>query len=134
MDDSGPTTVRKDQGGNYTIIDQAGHTTKLSFTKTYSGRRLTYAKLTGVQYDTEPKVTLPSTSFVYLWDAKTPSILLSQTIAIDKTSVIQAVYNKTTNKTTIIVLNKNIPIEVKTFSGLKIVRLLTDGGVVGYGW
>jgi hypothetical protein len=53
------TTVTKDVNNIYTITDFAGHTTKLFFQKTFLGKLLTFAKLTGMQYDTAVKVTLP---------------------------------------------------------------------------
>lgn len=133
-DHFGTTTVAKDSSGNVTVTDQAGHTTKFFFTKTYAGKQLTYAKLTGVQYDTQPKVTLPSSSFLYIWDTKTPVTLISQTIAIDNTFLIQATYDKSKNKTTIVVLKKNSPIQTQSFAGLKVVKLTTNKGVVGYSW
>jgi hypothetical protein len=133
-DNFGATTVTKDTSGNVTIADQAGHTTKLFFTKTFSGKILTYAKLTGVQYDTAPKITLPSSSFLYVWDTRAPIVPLSQTIAVDGTYLLQASYYKKTNKTIIIVLKKNLPVQTTTFTGLRVVKLTTNKGVVVYSW
>jgi hypothetical protein len=133
-DNFGATTVTKDTSGNVTIADQAGHTTKLFFTKTFSGKILTYAKLTGVQYDTAPKITLPSSSFLYVWDTRAPIVPLSQTIAVDGTYLLQASYDKKTNKTIIIVLKKNLPVQTTTFTGLRVVKLTTNKGVVVYSW
>lgn len=134
IDNLGTTTISKDTSGNVTLTDQAGHTTKLFFQKTYSGKILTYAKLTGIQYDSDTKITLPSASFLYVWDTKAPIVPLSQTIAIDGAYLLQASYNKKTNKTIVIVFKKNFPIQTQTFTGLKIVKLTTSGGVVGYSW
>jgi pimeloyl-ACP methyl ester carboxylesterase len=134
-DNLSTTTVSKDTSGNYTITDQAGHITKLFFTKTYTGKFLTSAKLTGIQYDTQAKITLPTSSFLYLWDTKvTPPVLVSQTITANDTFLITALYDKKTNKTTIIILKKKLPYQVLTFTGLKVVKLVTARGVVGYGW
>ncbi len=36
------------------------------------------------------------------------------------------------NKTTVIVLKKNVPIQMLTFVGLRVVRLTTLDGVIGY--
>jgi hypothetical protein len=134
VDNFGTTTVLKESSGNVTLTDQAGHITKLFFTKTYNGKQLTYAKLTGVQYDSQPKITLPSSSFLYIWDNKIPTTLLSQTIAVDGTYLIQATYDKAKNRTTIIVLKKSLPIQTQVFAGLKVVKLTTNKGVVGYSW
>ncbi len=134
VENLGTTTVLKDSIGNVILTDQAGHTTKLFFTKTYSGKQLTYAKLTGVQYDSQPKMTIPSSSFLYIWDNKIPMTLLSQTIAVDGTYLIQATYEKIKNKTTIIVLKKSLPIQTQVFAGLKVVKLTTNKGAVGYSW
>jgi hypothetical protein len=60
--------------------------------------------------------------------------LLSQTIAVNNTYLIQAVYDKAKNKTTIIVLKKNLPIQTSSLTGLKLVKLTTTNGVIGYGW
>ncbi len=126
----GTTTVTKDVNGNYTVTDDAGHSTKLFFTKTYSGKILTYAKLTAVQYDNAAKLTLPSSSFLYAWDST--SALLSQTIAADKTYAIQALFDKKKNKTTVVLLKKGLSIQTQVFTGLRIVKLTTAKGVVGY--
>jgi hypothetical protein len=134
VDNFGTTTVLKESSGNVTLTDQAGHITKLFFTKTYNGKQLTYAKLTGVQYDSQPEITLPSSSFLYIWDNKIPTTLLSQTIAVDGTYLIQATYDKAKNRTTIIVLKKSLPIQTQVFAGLKVVKLTTNKGVVGYSW
>lgn len=131
-DNLGTTTITKDTSGNVTITDVAGHTAKLFFTKTFSGKILTYAKLTGIQYDNQTKITLPSSSFLYVWDTKAPVVPLSQTIAVDGTYLLQASYDKKTNKTVVIVLKKNLPIQTQTFIGLRIVKLTTSKGVVGY--
>jgi hypothetical protein len=61
-----------------------------------------------------------------------PATLVSQTIAADNTYVIQAIYNKSKNQTTIVVLKKNSPIQTKVFPGLELVKLTTNKGVVGY--
>lgn len=132
VDTLGTTTLTKDTTGNYIISDQAGHTTKLFFQKTFTGKRLTYAKLTGVQYDQAPKTILPSSSFLYVWDTKVTAGPVSQTIAVDGTYLLQASYDRRLNKTIVIVLKKGIPIQTKSFTGLRIVRLTTLGGVVGY--
>jgi hypothetical protein len=133
-DDLGATTVTKDSGGNYTIADQAGHTTKLFFTKSFTGNRLTHAKLTSMQYDAAPKTNIATSSFLYLWDTKTtPPTLVSQTIAVNNTYMITAIYDRIKNKTTVVILKKNVPVQIQTFTGLKIVRLTTSRGVVGYG-
>lgn len=134
-DNLGTTTVNKISTTTYTLTDVAGHTTTLFFSKTYNGKYLTYAKLTGMQYDTAPKMAIATSSLVYLWDTKTtPPTLLSQTIAANNTFLITALYDKTKNKTTIVVLKKNTPYQTFTFAGLKVVRLVTSKGVVGYGW
>ena len=127
------TTVIKDSGTTTTITDNAGHVTRLFFSKTYSGKLLTTAKLTAIQYDNQPKVALPTSSFVYVWDTKLLAVPVSQTIVANDTYIIQAVYDKTKNKTTVIVLSKNMPILNAIFNGLEIPRLTTLKGVVGYG-
>jgi pimeloyl-ACP methyl ester carboxylesterase len=134
IDNLGTTTIIKNSTG-YTITDQAGHTTTLFFAKTYSGKLLTFAKLTAIQYDLSPKTPLATSSFLYLWDTKVmPQTLRSQTIAVNDTFLITALYDKKTNKTRVIILKKKLPYQTLTFTGLKIVKLTTLKGVVGYGW
>ncbi|MFA6077299.1 MAG: right-handed parallel beta-helix repeat-containing protein [Candidatus Paceibacterota bacterium] len=131
--DMNPTIITKDAGNTYTITDLAGHTTKLFFQKTFLGKLLTFAKLTGVQYDTATKVTLPSSSFLYLWNPLVnPPILLSQTIVVNNIYGIEAVYNKKKNQTTILLKNKGVQIQKQIFTGLRIVKLTTNKSVVGY--
>ncbi|MFA5831661.1 MAG: hypothetical protein WC878_07595 [Candidatus Paceibacterota bacterium] len=130
--DMTPTTISK-SGSIYTITDLAGHTAKLFFQKTYLGKLLTFAKFTGIQYDTATKITLPSSSFLYVWNPLiTPPILLSQTIAVNQTYVIEAVYDKRKNQTTVLLKKKGVQIQKQVFTGLRIVKLITDKGVVGY--
>ncbi len=132
-DNLGTTTIIKDTAGNYTLTDSAGHTTKLFFTKTYSGKQLTFAQLTAVQYDATSKVSIATSSFLYLWDTKvTPPTLLSQTIAVNDTFLITALYDKKANKTTVVILKKKLPYQTLSFVGLKIIKLTTTKGIVGY--
>lgn len=130
-DNVGTTTTVKN-GDTYTITDVAGHTTKLFFQKTFTGNRLTYAKLTKVQYDNGTITTLPSSYFVYLWQAVAPQTLLSQTIVVNDTYVVTAVYDKTKNKTTVILKKKGVMVQTQQFTGLRIVKFTVDKGVVGY--
>lgn len=132
VDNLGTTTISKDASNMYIVTDQAGHATKLFFTKTYNGKQLTYAKLTGLQYDNTAKIILPTSSFLYVWDTKAPIVPMSQTIAVNDAYVIQALYSKQTNKTTVLVLKRNLPIQTQIFTGLEIVKLTTSKGVVGY--
>jgi hypothetical protein len=130
--DESPTTVTKN-GSNYTITDSSGNATTLYFQKTFTGKLLTFAKLTGIQYGTNPKISLPSSSFLYIWNplAK-PPVLLSQTIVVNQTYLIEAVYNKQKNQTTVLLKKKGVQIQKQVFVGLKIVKLTTDKGTVGY--
>ncbi|MFA5831659.1 MAG: hypothetical protein WC878_07585 [Candidatus Paceibacterota bacterium] len=125
--DMNPTTVAKD-GNVYTITDLAGHTAKLFFQKTFAGKMLTFAKLTGVQYDSAPKIILPSSSFLYIWNPA----LISQTITVKKDFLIEAVYNKKKDQTTVLVKEKGRQIRKEVFTGLRIVKLTTVQGTVGY--
>lgn len=130
-DSMGTTTVTK-SGDTYTITDLAGHTTKLFFQKAFTGNRLMYAKLTKVQYDNGAITTLPSSYFVYLWQAVAPQTPLLQMIAVNDTYVIEAVYDKVKNKTTVLLKKKGAVIQTQQFTGLRIVKFTMDNGVVGY--
>ena len=132
VDNLGTTTTTKMSATSTVVTDQAGHTTRLFFAKTYSGKLLTTAKLTAIQYDNQSKIILPTSSFLYLWDIKTPVVPISQTIVVNDTYVIQALYDKAKNKTTVLVLKKNLPIQTVVFTGLEIVRMTTNKGAVGY--
>jgi hypothetical protein len=131
IDNAGSATVAK-SGDTYTITDVSGHTTKLFFQKTFTGNRLTYAKLTKVQYENGTIVTLPSSYFVYLWQLVSPQALLSQTIVVNDTYVIEAAYDKVKNKTTVLLKKKGAVMQTQTFTGLHIVKFTVDKGVVGY--
>lgn len=132
-DAEGSTTVSKTGTSTYVIIDQGGNTTKLVFQKTYSGKLLTFARLTGIQYNNSPMVTLPKTSFLYLWQPKNnPPTLLSQTVAVNQLFAIEALYDAKKLKTTTIIFKKGQSTQKLTFPGLRIVKLTTDKGVVGY--
>jgi pimeloyl-ACP methyl ester carboxylesterase len=113
------------------IIDQAGNGTRLNFQKTYSGKFLTLARLVSIQYGTSTTAALP-TSFAYIYDSA--QVLVSQTLVADSQFIIEALYDKKSNKTTIIVLKKGIPIQTKSVSGQTLLILTTSKGTVGYGW
>jgi pimeloyl-ACP methyl ester carboxylesterase len=130
VDDTSSTTVQK-SATTIVITDQAGNKTTLTFQKTYSNNLLTLAKLTSIQYGNATPIALP-TFFAYVWDSK--QILLSQTVVADNQFVIQATYDKTKNKTTIVVLQKNIPIKTQTAPGLAIIKLTTNKGAINYSW
>jgi hypothetical protein len=130
-DNVGTTTTIK-SADTYTVSDVAGHTTKLFFQKTFTGNRLTYAKLTKVQYDNAPTITLPSSYFVYLWQVTAPQTLLSQTIAVNDTYVVTALYDKAKNKTTVLLKKKGAVVQTQQFTGLRIVKFTVDKVVVGY--
>ncbi|MCK9351166.1 MAG: hypothetical protein M0P76_00100 [Candidatus Pacebacteria bacterium] len=125
--DENPTTI-SENGNTYTITDSSGNTTTLFFQKTFTAKRLTFAKLTGVQYGTDPKISLPSSSFLYLWNPA----LDSQTVAVKKDFIIEAVYNKQKNQTTVFLKKKGEKTQKQTFVGLKVVKLTVDKGMVGY--
>jgi hypothetical protein len=130
--DESPTTISKN-GNVYTITDTSGNTTKLFFQKTFLGKLLTFAKLTGIQYDSATKITLPSSSFLYLWNPLVnPPVLLSQTIAVNGTYAIEAVYDKKKNKTTVFLKKKGVQIQKQIFIGLRIPKLVMNNGTVGY--
>lgn len=132
-DTQGSTSVTKDVDGNYTVTDQAGHTTKLVFSKMFSAKLLTYAKLTALKYDAATTTTVSTSNFLYVWDMRnTPPMLVSQTIAVNDTFIIKAFYDLVKNRTTVITLKKNVPIQTQAFTGLHIPKLTTSSGVLGY--
>ena len=123
-------TVVVTKGTNdYTITDEAGNTTKLFFQKTYSGKILTYAKFTAIQYGNGSKIVTPSSSFLYVWLLNN---LVSQTIAVNDTYAIEALYEKTKNQTTVFLKKKGVQVQKQTFSGLRIPKLTTMKGTVSY--
>jgi pimeloyl-ACP methyl ester carboxylesterase len=133
LDTMSSTTVSK-TATSTEITDEAGNVTKLVFQRTYSGKVLTYARLLSIQYGVSSPITLP-TSFLYVWNPFTnPTTLISQTITVDKTYLIQALYNKPKNKTTIIVLKKNTPTQREMLSGLVPIALTTSQGAMEYSW
>jgi pimeloyl-ACP methyl ester carboxylesterase len=125
--DENPTTVSKN-GNTYTITDSSGNKTTLFFQKTFASKRLTFARLTGVQYGNDPKISLPSSSFIYLWNPT----LVSQTVAVKKDFIIEAMYDKKKNQTTVFLKKKGEKVQKQTFVGLKVVKLVVNKGVVGY--
>jgi hypothetical protein len=61
-----------------------------------------------------------------------PPVLLSQTIAVNGTYAIEAVYDKKKNQTTILLKKKGVQFQKQIFTGLRIVKLTVDKGTVGY--
>ena len=68
----------------------------------------------------------------YVWTP--PSTLTSQTVTANKDFLVEAAYNKSKDKTKIIVLKKGVPAQTTTLTGLKIVKLITNKGAVAYFW
>jgi len=130
VDDVSPATTVTKTATTTTITDQSGNTTTLYFSKTFTNNLLTYARLTGINYGTST-MTFTS-SFLYVWDVS--NTLVSQTVVADNTFAIEALYNKTTNKTTIIVLKKNVPVQTTVVNGLAIIKLATNKGNISYSW
>ncbi len=126
--DENPTTITKN-GNNYVVTDSFGNATTLFFQKTYSGKILTYAKLTAIQYGNNPKISVPSSSFLYIWLLNNP---VSQTIVVNDMYAIEAVYDKAKNQTIVYLKKKGVQIQKQTFSGLRIVKLVMNKGAVGY--
>ncbi len=133
IDSQSDADVSADAKGDFTLTDEAGHTTKLLFKRTYSGKLLTFAQLTGIQYDGVAPVSLPKATFVYVCKPRSaPPQLLSQTIVVNGSFTIEAVFNPRTNKTTVIVVKKGSVPQKLTFAGQKIVKLKTKSGVLDY--
>jgi hypothetical protein len=130
MDDMSQTTMVNKSATTTIITDESGNQTTLFFQKTFSGSILTYTKLTGINYGTST-IALPS-SFLYVWDSS--KILVSQTVVANNQFVIQALYDKKKDKTTIVVLKKNVPFQTTTLTGLRLIKLTTAKGSVGYSW
>jgi pimeloyl-ACP methyl ester carboxylesterase len=130
IDDTSSTTIVR-SATTTTITDAAGNKTTLAFSKTYSSKLLTYAKVLSVRYGSAAPTQLP-TSFTYLWDSK--QTLVSQTVIADNQFAIQALYDKTKNKTSIVVLQKNVPIKAQTVSGLAVIKLKTNKGQISFEW
>jgi pimeloyl-ACP methyl ester carboxylesterase len=130
FDNLSQTTVSK-ASNIYTITDEAGNATKLFFQKTFIGKLLTIANLTGVQYNTGPIINLPDSYFVYLWNPLT-NIVLSQTIVVNKTYAIEAVYDSKKNQTTVLLKEKGLAVQKKIFTGFHASKLILNKGVVGY--
>ena len=133
MDNLSSTTVSA-TGSKTTITDQAGNSTTLAFQKTLNAGLLTLAKLVSIQYGTSIPVVLP-TSFAFIWNPLiSPPTLLSQTVVADSQFILQGLYDKQKNKTTIVVLKKNQQVQIISFSGLGIIKLTTNMGMVNYSW
>jgi hypothetical protein len=132
VDDSGIATILKDSN-NYIITDKVGNKTKLFFQKTFTGKYLTYAKLIKIQYNNDPIISLPSSSFLYVWNPiANPVTILSQTIAVDSTYAIESIYDKKKNQTTVLLKKKGIAIQKQIFTGFHVSKFTVDKGAIGY--
>lgn len=133
VDDLGGVAVTRDASGDFLLADEAGNTTKLFFKRIYSGRILTFAQMTRIQYGSAPVVALPATTFLYVWDVKAkPPVLVSQRIAVNQTYAIEAVYNKRADRTSVLILKHGLGVKKEVFTGFKIVTVTTKKGIVGY--
>src|SRR3989344_4342651 len=129
IDDASQTSVIKTNSGA-TITDEAGNATTLRIEKVYAGKLLIRAKLSSVTYGSDAAIPL-SSSFVFAWNSK--RTLLTQIVQSGK-STVQALYDKKKNKTTITVIKKGKTVQKQTLTGLVLIKLTTNKGVVGFGW
>ena len=118
-------------GKDVIVTDAAGHTTKLTFEKKFSGTLLTHAKLASIQYDNANPLALPS-SFLYVWDAG--QSLISQTVTVTGGVVVEAVYKKKKDKMTIVYKEKGKRIKAQTLNGFIPIKLTTNKGATVYEW
>ena len=128
------STTASSTGNKTLITDQAGNTTTLTFQKTLNAGLLTLAKLVNIQYVTSLPIALP-TSFAFIWNPLvSPPTLLSQTVVVDTQFMLQALYDKQKNRTTIIVLKKDQQVQTIIVPGLAIIKLTINKGVINYSW
>lgn len=126
-----PVTVVEDSSGNYLITNSAGSTTKLIFQKTYTGNLLTYAELVDIQYGNNAPIAIPSSYFLYVWNILNKT-LLSQSIYVNQTYFIEALYNKSANSTTVYLKQNGSVISTQKLAGLELPELTTSFGKIGY--
>jgi len=91
-----------------------------------------YIKLQTVQYDEQPIISLPETSFLYTWNRKSPQSLITQTIAVKDQYLASAWFDERRNQTTVYVKEKGKRLQIKRFPGLHLLQLAVNDGVVGY--
>lgn len=104
-----------------------------SFCDVFYLKLLTYAKLTDIKYGDQSTTTIPSSYFVYVWNVFTnPTMLVSQTIAVDNAYVIVASYDKNKNRTIVFTKKEGTVIKKQIFTGLHIIKLITNNGIIGY--
>ena len=133
LDTLSSTTVSK-TATSTTITDKAGNTAKVLFQKTFIGTLLTKLLLTSIQYGTSTPSTLTS-SFTYTWATTTKSTTLAnQTLIVDATTTVNALYATSTNKTMITVIKSGVTTQATTLAGLIPIRVVTNKGGVNYLW
>jgi pimeloyl-ACP methyl ester carboxylesterase len=130
IDDNAPVGVVKGTT-SATLTDAAGNSTVLSFQKVSLGKLLNTVKITGIKYGSGAKLAL-SSSLTYIWDSK--QNLISQTVVVDNQTVIQATFDPKKNRSAILILKKGKSAQLFNLNGLALIRLMTNKGIVGYGW
>mgnify|MGYP001572447569 CR=1 FL=1 len=119
----------------YQIKDEAGNTTKLTFSKLKQEGKEIKAELKFIQYNSESVIGLPKTELKYEWslDKNTGEIKeLEQKVEVKDMFEIKAKYSREKNETEMKV-KKNGENETKqTLPGLVIIKLVAKVGVLGF--
>lgn len=130
-DNLSKTKVVQVNDKTYTITDEAGNFTKLSFSKIKEKSRLVQARLESILYSTGGVYKLPKTNLAYIWDPFR-NYVINQIIEVRQGFFVYANYDKRTNKTEIIYTAWGGKVQKIKLDGLKIIKLLTKKGELDY--
>lgn len=118
----------------YQIQDEAGNTTKLFFDKFNQKGKEIKAELKSIQYNQNPIIELPKTELKFEWSLNKDQAIkeLEQKIEVKDQFTVKAKYNHQKDETKIKIKEENKKETEQTLLGLKIIKLITKSGSLGF--
>ena len=138
--DNRSIAIVEQNGNNYTVHDAAGNTLALATTFSQQNPKTVEYELTSLQYNSQSPITLSGVTlkFVSLISHKTGQLsALTQTIDVLGQFQVVGKYSSHKNATEITVSvgsGKNAQTTRQTVSGLAIIKLRTQAGILSYAW
>ena len=131
------TTVTKVDDSNYTVTDNSGRTLKINLLAVHTTPALTNPavvniKVNSLQYDSNPIITLPITNLHYEW-LGSPITALNQSAIVLNQFAVSGVYNPVNNTTSIVTIQGGVPTS-QTLPGIKVVKLITNAGILSFSY
>ncbi|MBU4224015.1 hypothetical protein KJ934_02235, partial [Patescibacteria group bacterium] len=114
--------------------DEAENITKFYFDEIKQKGKEIKAELKGIQYNNSEIISLPKTELKYEWSLNKDGAVkeLNQRIKVEDLFDVKAKYNHKKNETEIKIKFLNKEEQRQIFPGIKIIKLITESGVLWF--